>query len=67
MNEEEKRIFAGKLFDARRQELKDIKHLAHECCRRYNALDEYDTHRATFLHFTTYLLICLTSQLIFAI
>ena len=38
--EEEKRIFAGKLFDARRQELKDIKYIAHESCRKYNTLDE---------------------------
>lgn len=32
MTEEEK-IFAGKLFDARLKELKDIKHKAHETCR----------------------------------
>lgn len=41
MTEEEK-IFAGKMFDPRRQELKDLKHKAHEACRKYNAMDEYD-------------------------
>ena len=44
MNEEEK-IFAGKMFDPRKTELKDIKHKAHEACRRYNAMDEYDPDR----------------------
>ena len=47
--EEEKRIFAGKLFDARRQELKDIKYKAHEHCRRYNALDERDPLRPVLM------------------
>lgn len=47
--EEEKRIFAGKLFDARRPELKDIKHKAHECCRRYNTLDERDEERSRII------------------
>ena len=42
---EEDRIFAGKLFDARRDELKAIKHIAHECCRHYNTLDEWDATR----------------------
>ena len=45
MCEEEKRIFAGRLFDARRPELKEIKHKAHQCCRRYNSLDERDEER----------------------
>ena len=44
MTEEEK-IFAGKLFDARTQELRDIKHKAHEACRRFNQMDEYDETR----------------------
>ena len=44
MREEEK-IFAGMLFDARTQELRDIKHKAHELCRRFNAMDEYDPQR----------------------
>lgn len=44
MKEEEK-IFAGKMFDPRSKELKDIKHKAHEACRRYNLMDEYDPDR----------------------
>lgn len=44
MREEEK-IFAGKMFDPRKQELKDIKHKAHEACRKFNMLDEYDPNR----------------------
>ena len=44
MTEEEK-IFAGKMFDPRRQELKDLKHKAHEACRKYNSMDEYDPDR----------------------
>lgn len=44
MTEEEK-IFAGLIFDPRKKELKEIKHKAHEACRRYNALDEYDPRR----------------------
>lgn len=44
MTEEEK-IFAGKMFDPRKKELKDIKHKAHEACRRYNQMDEYDPDR----------------------
>lgn len=44
MTEEEK-IFAGLIFDPRKKELKDIKHKAHEACRRYNVLDEYDPKR----------------------
>ena len=52
MCEEEKRIYDGRLFDARRQELKDIKHIAHECCRRYNTLDERDEERQDIIrHF----------------
>ena len=45
MVDEEARIFSGRLFDARRQELKDIKHRAHEVCRKYNAMDEWDEKR----------------------
>lgn len=44
MTEEEK-IFAGYLFDPRKQELRDIKHKAHAACQRFNALDEYDPAR----------------------
>jgi len=44
MREEEK-IFAGRLFDARTQELRDIKHKAHELCRKFNQMDEYDPER----------------------
>ena len=44
-SEEEERIFSGKLFDARRQKLKDIKYKAHEHCRKYNTLDECDPLR----------------------
>ncbi|MDP4239754.1 MAG: sugar O-acetyltransferase [Bacteroidota bacterium] len=44
MTEEEK-IFAGRLFDARSQELRDIKHKAHVLCQKFNALDEYDKDR----------------------
>ncbi len=46
---EEERIFSGKLFDARRQGLKDIKHKAHEICRRYNTLDERDETRSELI------------------
>ena len=48
MTEEEK-IFAGQIFDPRKKELKDIKHRAHEACRRYNALDEYDPGRSPII------------------
>ena len=44
MTEEEK-IFAGKMFDPRSEELRQIKHKAHEACRRYNTLAEYDPER----------------------
>ena len=44
MTEEEK-IFAGKLFDARTQELRDIKHKAHILCQKFNQMDEYDPAR----------------------
>ena len=44
MKEEEK-IFAGKLFDARTKELRDIKHKAHTLCQRFNLMDEYDEKR----------------------
>ena len=42
---EEDKIFAGKMFDPRKQELKDIKHRAHLTCQKYNAMDEYDPER----------------------
>lgn len=45
MTEEEK-IFAGKMFDPRKQELKDIKHRAHIACQKFNAMDEYDPARS---------------------
>ena len=48
MREEEK-IFAGKMFDPRRQELKDIKHTAHEACQKFNQTDEYDPARQELL------------------
>ena len=44
MTEEEK-IFAGRLFDARTKELRDIKHKAHITCQKFNLLDEYDENR----------------------
>lgn len=44
MTEEEK-IFAGKLFDARTKELRDIKHKAHILCQKFNQMDEYDPAR----------------------
>ena len=44
MREEEK-IFAGKLFDARTKELRDIKHKAHTLCQKFNTIDEYDEDR----------------------
>ena len=43
---EEDKIFAGYMFDPRKQELKDIKHRAHEACRRFNSMDEYDPERS---------------------
>ncbi len=42
---EEERIFAGRLFDARSKELRDLKHTAHVLCQKFNALDEYDENR----------------------
>lgn len=48
MTEEEK-IFAGKMFDPRKQELKDIKHKAHIACQKYNAMDEYDPERSPII------------------
>ena len=45
MTEEEK-IFAGKMFDPRKQELKAIKHKAHIACQKFNAMDEYDPQRS---------------------
>lgn len=48
MTEEEK-IFARKMFDPRRKELRDIKHQAHTACQAYNALDEYSPERAVLI------------------
>lgn len=48
MTEEEK-IFAGKMFGPRKQELKDIKHKAHIACQKYNAMDEYDPERSPII------------------
>lgn len=46
---EEERIFAGRLFDARTEELREIKHKAHALCRIYNAMDEYNGKRETVI------------------
>ena len=48
MTEEEK-IFSGKMFDPRKPELKDLKHRAHEACRKFNGMDEYDPSRQQLL------------------
>ena len=37
------------MFDPRKQELREIKHKAHEACRQYNVLDEYDPRREEVL------------------
>jgi maltose O-acetyltransferase len=42
---EEEKIFAGRLFDARTKQLRDIKHKAHITCQKFNLLDEYDENR----------------------
>lgn len=42
---EEDKIFKGKLFDARKKELKDIKYKAHKLCQKFNSMDEYDESR----------------------
>lgn len=44
-----RKIFAGKMFDPRRKELRDIKHKAHMACQRYNAMDEYDPLRLSII------------------
>ena len=44
MTEEEK-IFAGRLFDPRSGELRNLKHKAHVLCQKFNSLDEYDEDR----------------------
>ncbi|MEG1593283.1 MAG: sugar O-acetyltransferase [Oscillibacter sp.] len=44
MTEEEK-IFAGRLFDGRSQELRTLKHKAHQLCQAFNALDEWEETR----------------------
>lgn len=48
MTEEEK-IFAGRLFDARTKELRDIKHKAHILCQKFNTMDEYDSARLSIV------------------
>lgn len=48
MKEEEK-IFAGWMFDPRKKELKEIKHKAHQACRCYNEMDEYDPDRSALI------------------
>ena len=48
MTEEEK-IFAGKMFDPRKPELKDLKHRPHEACRKFNGMDEYEPYRQKLL------------------
>ncbi|MCC2865615.1 sugar O-acetyltransferase [Eubacteriales bacterium DFI.9.88] len=48
MKEEEK-IFGGWMFDPRKKELKDLKHKAHQACKRYNEMDEYDSDRAAII------------------
>ncbi len=49
MMTEEEKIFAGKMFDPRKQELKDIKHKAHIACQKYNTMDEYDPERSPII------------------
>ena len=44
MTEHEKAL-SGRLFDARRKELKDLKHKTHLLCQKYNQMDEYDNAR----------------------
>lgn len=39
------RALAGRLFDARCQELRDLKHKAHILCQKFNTMDEYDPER----------------------
>lgn len=48
MTEEEK-IFAGRLFDARSKELRDIKHKTHVLCQKFNQMDEYDQNRLNII------------------
>ena len=52
MMTEEEKIFAGKMFDPRKQELKDIKHKAHIACQKYNTMDEYDSERSPIIQET---------------
>ena len=49
MMTEEEKIFARKMFDPRKQELKDIKHKAHIACQKYNTMDEYDPERSPII------------------
>lgn len=46
---EEERIFAGRLFDAAKKELRDIKHKTHILCQKFNLLDEYDESRLSII------------------
>ena len=39
------RALSGRLFDARCQELRDLKHKAHILCQKFNTMDEYDPER----------------------
>ncbi len=41
----EEKIFAGKMFDPRSEELRAVKHKAHILCQKYNAMDEFDPER----------------------
>ena len=49
MGNEEEKIFAGRLFDARTQQLRDLKHRTHELCRQFNQMDEYDPQRQALI------------------
>lgn len=60
LSEEEKRIFAGELFDAHDSELMSVKHRAHEICRIYNTLDEWDSRRDVLLQNPLRISICLS-------
>lgn len=40
MVKEEEKIFAGKLFDTRSQELRNIKHKAYILCQKFNSINK---------------------------
>ena len=46
---EHERALSGKLFDAHTDELIKLKHRAHELCREYGILDEYDPRRGEII------------------